>query len=186
MGDPRKRHKKYSKPRKLFDKARIEEENALIKKYGLKNKREIWKIESMLEKLRNQAKSLIVASPEQQKKFFDRLIKMGLIKKNPTIDEVLALTKEKLLDRRLQTVVFSKNLAKTIKEARQLIVHRKVIVNDRIIDSPSYLVKADEEDKISIKTKKIKTSQSESVLPQDIMSQAASQQLIEKQSIEEQ
>lgn len=44
-------------------------------------------------------------------------------------------------------------MARSIKEARQLITHRHIEVDDRIIDTPSYLVEKDEEDKISFSKK---------------------------------
>ncbi|MCX8194479.1 MAG: 30S ribosomal protein S4, partial [Candidatus Pacearchaeota archaeon] len=105
MGDPRRQHKKYSRPRQLFTKARIEEEKALVKKYGLKNRREIWRAESYINRIRAQAKKLIV-QPEQQEAFINRLAKLGLVRPTSTIDDILALTKEKLLERRLQTIVY--------------------------------------------------------------------------------
>ncbi|MCL6500832.1 MAG: 30S ribosomal protein S4, partial [Candidatus Pacearchaeota archaeon] len=79
MGDPRKKHKKYSRPRQLFSKERIEEEKVLVKKYGLKNRREIWRAESYINRLRAQAKKLIL-QPEQQESFINRLAKLGLVK----------------------------------------------------------------------------------------------------------
>ncbi|MEM4152978.1 MAG: 30S ribosomal protein S4 [Candidatus Pacearchaeota archaeon] len=157
MGDPRRLHKRYKRPKKIFSKARIEEEKALLKKYGLKNMREIWRAETEINRIRNQAKKLIL-KPESQEEFFNRLIKIGLIKKGATIDDVLALTKEQLLERRLQTIVFKKGLAKTIKEARQLITHKKIKIADNIVNIPSYIVKLDEEDKISLVEKKQKNN----------------------------
>jgi len=52
----RKQHKKYSTPRRLFEKSRIDEENAIMKSHGLKNKREIWKADFLVNKIRNKAK----------------------------------------------------------------------------------------------------------------------------------
>jgi small subunit ribosomal protein S4 len=167
MGDPKRKHKKYSRPRQLFEKARIEEENALIKRYGLKNKREIWKAASEIDRIRSLAKNLIVASQEEQQKFFNRLIKLGLIKSEDNIDDVLALTKEKLLARRLQTIVFKRGLAKTPKGARQLIVHRKIMVGGKVIDAPSYTVKSDEEQTIQIRKKEKKQKQQEKIEPKE-------------------
>lgn len=158
MGDPKKSHKKYKRPKKIFTKARIEEEKAIIKKYGLKNRREIWKAETEINKIRSQAKKLIL-EPESQENFFNRLRKIGLIKEKDTIDDVLALTKEKLLERRLQTIVYKKGLAKTPKEARQLIVHKKIKVGEKIVNIPSYIVKTEEENKISL-IKKEKNNES--------------------------
>lgn len=137
MGDPRKQHKIYSRPRKLFDKARITEENALLSKYGLKNKKEVWKAEFKINKIRNQAKD-IINEPAKQKEFLEKLQKQGFNVK--TIDDVLGLTKEDIFARRLQTVVVKKGIARTSKHARQLITHRHVAVSGKIVNSPSYLV----------------------------------------------
>jgi small subunit ribosomal protein S4 len=167
MGDPKKKHKKYSRPKQLFDKTKIEEERNITKKFGLKNKKEIWRAESEINRIRGLAKKLIVASPEEQEKFFNRLINLGLIKQGATIDDVLALTREKLLERRLQTIVAKKGLSKTVKEARQLIVHRKVRVAKKVIDAPSYHVKADEEDKIKIIKKEKKKKKEEKTLEEN-------------------
>jgi small subunit ribosomal protein S4 len=155
-----KKHKTYTRPKNLFDKARIEEDKGLTKKYGLKNKSEIWKADSEINRIRTEAKRLIV-EPEKQEAFFKNLETKGLIKSSgTTIDAVLSLTKEDLLNRRLQTIVFKLNLAKTIKEARQIITHRKIKINDKIVTIPSYIVKAVEENKIkSSVIKKTKTKQ---------------------------
>ena len=149
MGDPKRAHKKYSRPRTPFDKNRIDEEKSLMKKYGLKNKREIWRSESFINRIRSQAKKLIL-KPEQQKKLMNRLTKLGLVGPGSDIDDILALTKEKLLERRFQTIVFKKGLAKTAREARQMIVHKKVKIGDRTINIPGYIVRKEEENKISV------------------------------------
>lgn len=152
MGDPKKQHKKFNRPRQIFSKIRIEKEKAILKAYGLKNRREIWKAETSINKIRNQAKSLIL-DPQAQEVFFTRLRKMGLIKGKISIDDVLALTKENLLERRLQTIVYKKGLAKTIKEARQLITHRKIRIGDKFVNIPGYIVSTDEEKNITIARK---------------------------------
>lgn len=138
--------KKYSWPKKLYDSARIKDENLLVEKFGLKNKREIWKAEAKVKYLRQRAKDLITASEEDKNAFFDKLNKRGL--KVSAIADVLALTKEDILNRRLATVVYRKNLARTPKQARQMVVHRKVKINERVVNVPGYLVKVDEEDLI--------------------------------------
>lgn len=162
MGDPRKAKKKYYRPLKPYNKKRIEEEEQIMKKYGLKNKREIWRAELYIGKIRDQAKKLIL-NPEGQERLFNRLLNYGLIKENASIDDVLDLTKEAVLDRRLQTFILKKGFAKTTKEARQLIVHRKIRINDRIVTIPSYLVKVKEENKIKLIEKKIKETKKESI-----------------------
>jgi len=157
----RRQKKRWAQPLRLFDKERIDEENVFMEKYGLKNKREIWKIEFSIKKIRNQAKGLITADESERKAFIERLAKKGLIKANAEIDDVLGMTKDNLVERRLQTLVFRKALAHTAKEARQMITHRKVMVGDRIVNIPSYSVAIAEEKSIKLvpsKPKKKKES----------------------------
>jgi small subunit ribosomal protein S4 len=148
MGDIKKKKNKFRRPRKLFDRARIDEENRMVLEYGLKNKKEIWKIEAEVSKIRKQAKSLISHSDEERKPFFEKWKKMGL-KVSCTAD-ALALTKKDLLDRRLQTLVFKKNLARTPKEARQLIVHKKIKVGGQIVNIPSCSIDSASENQVSL------------------------------------
>ena len=154
MGDIKRKRKKYSRPKKLYDKKRIEDENVLVQKYGLKNKKEIWKAKSAIAKIRGRAKSLISKSEEEKKKFLEKLYNMGF--KTKKIADVLALTEENWLERRLQTFVFKKTLAKTPKQARQFIVHKQILVGENIINLPSFFVTTDLEDKLSVKQRKIK------------------------------
>jgi len=160
-----KQKKKYSRPRKPFDKVRFEEEDLIINKYGLKNKKEIWRAEAYISQIRTQAKNLIVASQEKQKSFINKLAKIGLVKEDAGIDDVLGLTKEDILNRRLQTVVLRKGFATKPKQARQLITHKHVLVSNQIVDVPSYIVSIDAEKQISIKLKKQK-KQAKPILPE--------------------
>ena len=152
MGDIKRKKRKFSKPRKLFDRARIDSENKISQKYGLKNKKEIWKASSQISKIRRQAKNLIPKSDEDKAIFFDKLNKMGF--KVSDISDVLALTEEDFLDRRLQTFIVKKNLANTPRQARQLIVHKNVLVDGKVVNTPSFIVTRDLEDKLSLKEKK--------------------------------
>jgi small subunit ribosomal protein S4 len=153
---PIRSRKKYSRPKKHFDKGRIEEENVLKEKYGLKNKREIWVADASIKKIRGLAKELITKNEEEKNKFIERLNKKGF--KVKSIADVLALDKENWLKRRLQTIVFEKKIARTPKQARQLIVHKKILIGDRIVNIPSYQVSLGEESlvEISLKSKKDK------------------------------
>ena len=56
-----------------------------------------------------------------------------------------------LLERRLDNVIFRLGLARTRKEARQIVDHKHVLVNGKCVNIPSYLVKAG--DVIEIKEK---------------------------------
>ena len=154
MGDIKRKGKLFNRPKKLFDRARMDEENVLVKRYGLKNKREIWKAKTAVSNLRRRAKALIGKEAEEQKSFFDKLMKMGIVVRD--ISDVLALTEENLFERRLQTVLFKKKLANTVKGARQLIVHKNVLVDGNVVNVPSFIVTSDLEDKITLKEKKVK------------------------------
>ena len=147
----KRKHKRYSRPKRPFDKTRIEEEAKIKEEFGLKNKVEIWKAESQIKSMRSKAIKLIPANPEDQKALFERLKKIGL--KVNSIADVLSLDKKDYLNRRLQTVVAKKRIATTPKQARQMITHKKILVSGRVVDSPSYIVPINLEDKISLKEK---------------------------------
>ena len=138
----KKQKKKYSRPQRPFDKARIYEENILRNKYGLKNKKEIWKADAAISRIRNLAKQLATASDEEKNKFVERLHKKGF--EVNSIADALALNKENWLKRRLQTVLLSNGLTTTPKQSRQLIVHKHVSIGDQVINIPSYQVTLEE------------------------------------------
>ncbi|MCE4609884.1 MAG: 30S ribosomal protein S4 [Desulfurococcales archaeon] len=150
MGDPRKPRKKWEGPKHPWIKERLLKEIELVGKYGLKNKRELWKAETMARKLRHRARNLLAIPEGEREKatrvLLEKLYIMGLIEKDATLDEILGLTAEHILERRLQTIVYKKGLAKSIYHARQLIVHGHIAIGGRRITSPGYLVRRDEED----------------------------------------
>ena len=147
----RKQSKKYEKPLKPWDKTRIEEESKLLKEYGLRRKSEIWKTQSVLRNYRRIARDLAArANEEREKILLDKLFRIGLIGKDADLDDVLALTIEKLLDRRLQTLVFKRGMCTTMKQARQYIVHGHVAVDGRKVKWPSIIIPLSEEGKIAI------------------------------------
>jgi small subunit ribosomal protein S4 len=146
----RKQSKKFEKPLKPWDKTRIEEEAKLLQDYGLRRKSEIWKTESVLRNYRRIARDLAArADKEKEKILLDKLFRIGLIGKDADLDDVLALTLEKLLDRRLQTLVFKRGMCPTIKAARQYIVHGHIAVDGRRVKWPSTIIKLADENKIS-------------------------------------
>ena len=153
MGDPRRFGKKFARPFKTWDETRIAEEKELLKDYGLKNKKEIWRTETMLRRFKGQAKNLIATKGPQAEKekhqLLARLASLGLTSQTADLDTVLGFTINDLLGRRLQTLVFNKKLARTIEQARQFIVHEQITVKGKKIAVPSYMVKRDEEDAIS-------------------------------------
>jgi small subunit ribosomal protein S4 len=153
MGDPKFLRRTYDTPKHPWEGPRMEEERRVVQKYGLKNKREFWKAQSVLRDLRRQARELqarLRASEPQAvretKWLTDRLTRLGLLASgSPTVDDVLALSVEGLLERRLDWQVFQRGLAPTSKSARKLIVQGHISLNDHRVTRPGYLIRRDEE-----------------------------------------
>lgn len=162
MGDPRKQRRKYDRPTHPWKAERIVQENELCKKYGLKNMSELWRAAATVRRFRQQARELLAASGEerqrQESELLGRLSRMKILDTGK-LDDVLALTIEDILERRLQTVVCKRGLANTMKHARQLIVHGHVYVNDRVVNVPRYLVLKDEEEGIRLNEEISKVSE---------------------------
>lgn len=152
MGDPRKLRNKYSKPKKLLDKGRIEEESALKKAYGLKNMRELWLAGEELKRARREARRLL-SLPEAERKdeqgiILSKLCRLGILDEKAGVEDVLTLTVKDILERRLQTRVLRKGLAKTMRQSRQLITHGFISVGGRMVNIPSYMVSASEDESL--------------------------------------
>jgi small subunit ribosomal protein S4 len=150
MGDPKKTRKTYYTPHHPWKRIRIDEERIIKEEYGMKNKREIFKMSSLLKDFKNQAKKLIALrtaqADKEKEQMFARLKRLGILAADVnSLDPVLDLTLRDILERRLQTQVYKKNLARTINQARQFIVHGHIKVGDRKVTAPSYLVAAQEE-----------------------------------------
>ena len=152
MGDPRRRRKNYNSPGHPYQKPRIESELVLVGRYGLRNKRELWKAFTRMGSLRAQARSILALEAEERAEqeaiLIDKLVRLGIVEEGTTSDEVLGMEVEAILNRRLQTQVLEQGLASTIHQARQLIAHRHIAINGRILTSPSYLVPIREENQI--------------------------------------
>lgn len=152
MGDPRRLKKRYDTPSHPWQGERIKEEKELMVKYGLKSKKEVWKIESYLRNLRGQARNLQALirteNPQAIKEadlLLKRCYKLGLLSDGAPLVDVLSIQMEVLLARRLQTIVYTKGLAQTPKQARQMINHGHIVINDRRVTIPGLLVKKNEE-----------------------------------------
>jgi len=153
LGDPKRRRKKYETPRHPWEEDVLAEELKLVGLYGLRNKRELWRHKTMLSKYRHIARSLLGMPEEKRLKLQSELIsklhKLGLVDKEASIEDVLDLKVEDILERRLQTMVARLGLAKTVYQARHFITHGHIFVGDKKITSPGYLVLRGEESKIS-------------------------------------
>ncbi|MCK4521746.1 MAG: 30S ribosomal protein S4 [Nanoarchaeota archaeon] len=156
MGDIRKIRKKYKGPSHPWQKTRIDEEIELSKEYGTKSKEEIWKMISVLRRFANQSKKLVSLRTEQAEKekiqLMKRLNSLGLLKETSGFDDILNLGIKDVMERRLQTIIHRKGLAKSMRQARQFIVHDHICIDGKKITSPSYLVRVGEEGKIGFST----------------------------------
>lgn len=151
----RKSRKSYKRPKMIWNKERIERDKELKKNFGLVKKREIWKAETTLRKYRRLARRLAATKDKKtEKELMGKLAKLGILKKGAGLDDVLGMSVENILDRRLQTIVFKKGLSTTPKGARQLIVHGHVNIGGKKSSYPSYIVPKVEEDKIEVVKKK--------------------------------
>lgn len=157
MGDPKFSRRKYETPAHPWEGERIKAENVLLMKYGLKNKRELWRAQSLIRSFRAQSRNLQARTrigDPQAKIETDQLLKrcarLALLpEEGATLNDVLVLDTEAILSRRLQTMVYRKGLAYTPKQARQLIVHGHAAIASRKITIPGYIVKRGEEDQIA-------------------------------------
>jgi small subunit ribosomal protein S4 len=103
----------------------------------------------MLSKFRGIARSLIGKTPDERMKMenelLTRLKKLGILQETAVLDNVLDLSIEDVLERRLQTLVFKKNLVKTVHQSRQLITHGHITLDGRKVTVPGYIVSREEE-----------------------------------------
>ena len=155
MGEPKFSRPKFDTPSHPWKAARIEEEHAIKAQHGLKNMREIWKAKSQLRRHRRQAMRLIGmvdTSEGHGKKEMEDLLRSlnnkGLIQSDASLDDILSLGTEDILNRRLQAQVYYKGLATTMKQARQLVNHGLICIGEQKVTIPSYPVSRDEEEHI--------------------------------------
>jgi small subunit ribosomal protein S4 len=147
----KRQRKTYGKPLRPWDKERMKTERALLKRFGLRRKKEVWKAEAVLRKFRRMAREVSTTENKEEAEILVRkMIKLGLLSEGATLDDVLGLIMENILERRLQTIIKNKGLANTMKQARQLITHGHVRINGRKILYPSYIVTKAEENAIAI------------------------------------
>ncbi len=153
MGDPKRQRRKFDTPRFPWRKDILDEELKLLGTFGLRNKHELWRHETMLSKFRGIARSLIGRAPEERLRMENELLthlkKIGVLQETAILDDVLDLSIEDILERRLQTIVFRKSLTKTVHQSRQLITHGHITIDNRRVTVPGYIVSREEEKTIA-------------------------------------
>ena len=154
MGDPKFPSKHYDTPSHPWQKVRIDEERAMIHQYGLKNKREIWKANTKIRDMRRQARKLTAKANDSQSQkekglLLAKLNRLGMLEQDSALEDVLGITPENILDRRLQTQVYLQGLSSTVKQARQLIVHGHISVDGAVTRVPGMTVTKLQEKNIS-------------------------------------
>ena len=156
MGEPKFARPKFDTPSHPWKAARIEEEHKIQANHGLKNMREIWKAKSQLRRHRRQAMRLIgmvdTTEPHGKREMEDMLRSLhnkGLISSEATLDDILLLGTEDILNRRLQAQVYYKGLAISMKQARQFVTHGKIVIGNQKVTIPSYPLSRDEEENLT-------------------------------------
>lgn len=154
MGDPKKMKKHYESPNKPWEKTRLEEERKIVMEYGIRRKKEIRRLETIIRDLRRRARMLIATKDEKESKLLiEKVLKMGLLAKaDPVLEDTLGIELKDILERRLQTLVVKKGFANTLKQARQFITHGHITLNGQKIISPNYVVTIAEESGIMFRT----------------------------------
>lgn len=154
MGDPKKARKRFNRPRSPWRSDQLAQELYMVGSYGLRNKRELWKAQTNLSIVRKQARTLLAATREvrlrEEKKLLDSLTRKGLVAEGASLDDILNLTVEDVLGRRLQTLVFRKGMALSPLHSRQLVVHGHVTIGGRTMTIPGYNVRRSEEGSITL------------------------------------
>lgn len=147
----KKLKKQYETPNEGWSQERIDREDELIEDYGLKNKKEVYKAQSQLRSLRREARDLVASENEQERKeLIEKAHRLGLVREDAELEQILSLNVTDLLDRRLQTAINRRGYTDTVKEARQLVVHGHVYVDGQRVNVPGYLLTQEEEQEIEV------------------------------------
>merc|ERR1712176_321691 len=142
--------KTFVTPSRCYEKARLDQELKLVGEYGLRNKREVWRVKLAVARVRKVARTLLTLDEKDPRRLFEgnallrRLVRIGVLEEDKMkLDHVLGLKIENFLERRLQTQVFKLGLAKSIHHARVLIRQRHIRVRKQVVNVPSYVVRLD-------------------------------------------
>ena len=154
MGDPKFPSKHYNTPSHPWQKTRIEQERTLTHQYGLKSKKEIWKADTKVREMRRQARKLTAKANDQQAQkekelLLGKLNRLGMLEQGAALEDILRMSPENILDRRLQTQVYLQGLASTVRQSRQLIIHGHISVEGAVNRVPGMLVTKNQEKNIT-------------------------------------
>jgi len=154
MGDPKFPSKHYNTPSHPWQKTRIDQERNLTHQYGLKNKKEIWRADTKVREMRRQARKLTAKASEGQAQkeknlLLNKLDRLGMLEQGAGLEDVLRMSPENILNRRLQTQVYLQGLASTVKQSRQLIIHGHISVEGAINRVPGMIVTKSQEKNIT-------------------------------------
>ncbi len=153
MGDPRRLRNSYKRPKRLWEVDRIKQDKVMKNEFGLKSMNELWAITEHLKKYRREARRMLSLSEderqEDEEKIIAKLVRLGIVKPGSKIEDILALEVRVFLERRLQTLVVRKGLARTMKQARQLITHGFISLKGRKHSVPGSLVNLEDEQSIT-------------------------------------
>merc|ERR1712025_160590 len=137
-------------PRRPYERANLDQELKYLGEYGLRNKKEVWRVKYTLAKIRKRARELLTLDEKDPERLFEgnallrRLVRIGVLGEDKMkLDFVLGLRNEDFFERRLQTQVFKLGLAKSIHHARILIRQRHIRVRRQVVNIPSYIVRLD-------------------------------------------
>lgn len=142
--------KQYETPNRAWNEERIQREDQLREQYGLKNKEEIYKAYSQLRNFRREARKLVGEDSKEEEDILNKAHRLGLVKSDAEITDLLTLQVEDILNRRLQTAVDRRGHAESPKHARQLVTHGRVKVNGQRVNIPGYLLTTEEEKTIEV------------------------------------
>ena len=152
--------KTFVTPSRCYEKARLDQELKLVGEFGLRNKREVWRVKLAVARVRKVARTLLTLDEKDPRRLFEgnallrRLVRVGVLEEDMMkLDHVLGLKIENFLERRLQTQVFKLGLAKSIHHARVLIRQRHIRVRKQVVNVPSYIVRLDSQKHIDFSLK---------------------------------
>lgn len=182
---PGQSRKSYDTPRHPWQAATMAEEVELIKTYGVRNKREVWKAETVLRNYRREARRLLAEigtmGAEASKhatlesvQILTRLKRYGLLAESADLNDILSLQTNDLLERRLQTQVYRQGFANSMKQARQFITHGHIMLGGKKATIPSMLITKVDEMNIDYYKSSPLSKESHPERPEKVLTETAS------------